>query len=125
MKSLDLEQVIRFQQKLINSTGGSLGIRSKDLIDSAINRGLSTFEGKDLYKTDIEKIAAITHSLITNHGFVDGNKRIGIAAMLLLLEFNNINISYTQKELIELGLGLAASTLNFEDIIIWIKKHQV
>ena len=124
MKSINLEQVIKFHQKLINATGGSYGIRNKDLIDSAIHRGLSTFEGEDLYKTDIEKIAAITHSLVRNHGFVDGNKRIGIAAMLLLLKINNIPIVYSQRELIALGLGIADSRVEFENIVDWINQHK-
>lgn len=124
MDSINLEQVIRYHQKLIRSTGGSKGIRNKDLIDSAINRGISTYGGEDLYKTDIDKIAAITHSLIRNHGFVDGNKRIGIAAMLLLLRINNIKINYSQQELIDLGIGIADSKVQYEDIVIWIEKHQ-
>ena len=125
MKRISIEQVILFHHKLISATGGSFGIRRNDLIDSAINRGFSTFEGKDLYKTDIEKIAAIAHSLITNHGFVDGNKRIGVAVMLFLLELNKINVSYTQVELIELGVGIASSNLNLQNIINWIKQHTI
>lgn len=114
MDSINLEQVIRYHQKLIHSTGGSKGIRNKDLIDSAINRGVSTYGGEDLYKTDIDKIAAITHSLIRNHGFVDGNKRIGIAAMLLFLRINNIKINYSQQELIDLGIGIADSKVHMK-----------
>lgn len=123
MKNINEEQLIRFHQKIIESSGGKSGIRNYKLIDSALNRGISTFGGEDLYSTDIEKIAAITHSLITNHCFMDGNKRIGVAAMLLLLNLNDVKVDYSQKELIELGLGVASSNLKYEDIVNWIKDH--
>ncbi len=122
---LSLKDVILFQEKIINKTGGKHGIRSKSLVDSAINRGLSSFEGIDLYKTDIEKISAITHSLVCNHGFLDGNKRIGAAVMILLLKLNKIYLSYTQEELIVLGLSLADGSYKYEDVVIWITKHLV
>ncbi len=97
METISVEQVKLFHQKLIEKTGGKPGIRNEGLIDSAVGRGLSTFDGEDLYKSHIEKISAITHSLISNHGFIDGNKRVGISVMLLLLQLNEIKIEYTQK----------------------------
>lgn len=118
-----MEQVKRFHNKLISKSGGRAGIRNEGLIDSAINRGMSTFDGEYLYTSDITKISAITHSLISNHGFIDGNKRIGVSVMMLLLKMNNIIIKYTQNELIELGLGGASSELGYEDIESWINMH--
>jgi death-on-curing protein len=123
MKIITSEQVKIFHNKIIQASGGSLGIRDEKLIDSALNRGISTFDGSDLYKTDFEKISAITHSLITNHAFVDGNKRIGIAVMLLLLKLNEISISYSQEELIDLGLGIANGSIAFDEIINWLLHH--
>lgn len=70
------------------------------------------------------KIAVTTHSLISNHGFLDGNKRIGVAVMLLLLELNNVKLFYTQDELINLGLIVADGTFNYEDIYTWILLHK-
>jgi death-on-curing protein len=123
VETISIEQAKLFHHKLIEKTGGKHGIRSEGLIESALSRGLSTFDGEDLYKSHIEKISAITHSLISNHGFIDGNKRIGISVMLLLLQLNEIKIEYTQEELIELGLGVAASKLKYDDIVLWIKTH--
>ncbi|MEL7632906.1 type II toxin-antitoxin system death-on-curing family toxin [Sporomusa sphaeroides] len=80
--------------------------------------------GNDLYETVEEKIAATAYSLVSNHGFVDGNKRIGIAAMLLLLQLNGYKLQYSQQELIDLGLGLAAGNLDENDIQRWIKAHR-
>lgn len=72
------------------------------MIESAINKPFQTFDGKDLYDSIDEKVAAVTFSLIKNHGFIDGNKRIGVSVMLFLLKLNNIEIKYTQQDWIKL-----------------------
>ena len=101
MNNLSLDQVKVFHRKIIEKTGGTYGIRNEGMIDSALNRGISTFDGEYLYKSNVEKISAITHSLISNHAFIDGNKRIGVSVMLILLKMNNIKIEYSQQELID------------------------
>jgi death-on-curing protein len=75
MRFLVIENIILFHEKIIKETGGSDGVRDRGLIESALNRAFMTYEGKDLYPGTIEKVAVITHSLISNHGFIDGNKR--------------------------------------------------
>jgi death-on-curing protein len=95
------------------------------LIESAINRAFATFDGKDLYTTLEAKIAAITYGLVNNHGFVDGNKRIGVTAMLLLLRLNEYRLMYNQDELVEFGLGLATGTIDEASIRQWIEHHKV
>lgn len=123
MRFLSVDDIVLFHKKIIKATGGSTSIRDIGLVESALNRALMTYDGKDLYPDIIEKIAVVTHSLITNHGFVDGNKRIGVTVMILLLKINNIKIEYTQKELINLGLKVAEGTWKEKDILNWIKKH--
>lgn len=125
MISISMDNVVLFHQKIIKTSGGSDGIRDKTLIDAALNRGLSTFDGKYLYNTDIEKISAITHSLISNHPFVDGNKRIGISTMLILLNLNNIKVEYKQSELVDLGLGIASGKYKYETIVSWLNNHVI
>lgn len=125
MKSIILNDILLFHQKIIQQTGGSDGIRDLGLIESALSRAFTTFDGKDLYKEVDEKVAVITHGLIKNHGFIDGNKRIGIAVMVLLLKLNNIYVNYTQKELVDLGLGIANGIINEIGIKNWIRNHQV
>lgn len=125
MRGLAISDIIVLHQKVIDKTGGSHGIRNIGLIESAVNRAFVTFDGNDLYETVEAKIAATTYGLVNNHGFVDGNKRIGIAAMLLLLQLNGYILQYRQDELIELGLGLAAGNLNEKDIQQWIKEHKL
>ena len=125
MKTISLEELLVFHRKIIEKTGGSKGIRDLNLIESALNRAFVTFESKDLYKDVIDKIAAITYGLIQNHGFVDGNKRIGIAVMLFLLELNELKIRYSQKELIKLGLGIADGLITEENLRNWIRHHEI
>jgi death-on-curing protein len=124
MKTIDIDDVILFHEKIIDTSGGVHGIKDKGIVESAINRGNYTFDGKDLYPDIFDKISAITYSLINNHGFVDGNKRIGIAVMLLLLKLNGIKIKYSQKEIIELGLNIAKSEFLEYDIKQWLIEHK-
>lgn len=100
------------------------GVRDLGLIESALNRGFITFDGKELYESTGMKIAVIAHGLMKNHGFIDGNKRIGVAVMILLLKLNNITIKYSQQELINLGLRTTEGKYNENDILAWIESHK-
>ena len=91
MEMIALEEIIIFHEKIIEKTGGSQGVRDIGLIESAINRPFQTYDGIEFYPEIESKISAITYSLINNHGFVDGNKRIGVSVMLLLLKLNDVN----------------------------------
>ena len=90
MKILSKEQVLRMQQKLIDEYGGIPGVRDSNLLDSSLHNAFQTFGGSDLYPTIIEKAANLCFSLINNHAFLDGNKRIGVLVMLVFLEINDI-----------------------------------
>jgi death on curing protein len=122
---ITLEQLLIFQEKIIMSTGGSNGVRDRSLLESALNKVNQTFDGQDLYDGIHKKISVMTYSLIKNHGFVDGNKRIGVAVMLLLLQLNGINLKFGQEELVDIGLRTAEGIYNEEDIERWILRHQV
>lgn len=125
MENIDIDNVLLFHTKIVEQTGGSQGIRDLGLIESGLNRGYASFDSVDLYKEIEEKISAITYGLVKNHGFVDGNKRIGISVMVLLLKLNRINIKYSQLELIELGLKIADGTFSENDINMWISSKKV
>ena len=109
---------------MVEETGGSFGIRDEKLLDSALNGIFQTFDGKELYPTKEEKGAILGYSLISNHAFVDGNKRIGVYVMLTFLEVNGIRIECTDNELIELGLGVAAGKIRYEELLDWILNHE-
>lgn len=89
---------------------------------NSLSNAFATFDGQDSIK---DKISAITYSLVSNHGFVDGNKRVGVAVMLLLLQMNGIHVAFEQCKLVELGLGIASGGLKADHIKDWIDKHRV
>ena len=123
MKTLSIEMVLRLHDKITYSTGGSSGIRDRGLLESALNNAFQTFGGQDLYPSTIDKISVITYSIVNNHPMIDGNKRLGIMVMWMLLKLNNISITYTQDELIVLGLGIAQNQFKENDIRNWIEEH--
>jgi len=123
MKRLTKTQILKMHSLLIQKTGGSDGIRDEGLLDSALNLPFQSFDGEDIYKTIQAKAARLGFSLINNHPFADGNKRIGILAMLVFLEMNGIEIICTDEELVELGLGVADSSVSYKDLLNWIIDH--
>lgn len=118
------ERVKLLYKLMVEATGGSFGIRDGNLLDSALEGIFQTFDGKELYPTKEEKGAMLGYSLISNHAFVDGNKRIGVYVMLTFLEVNGIRIECTDDELIELGLGVAAGEISYEELLDWILNHE-
>ena len=123
MKRLTKTQILKMHSLLIQETGGSDGVRDEGLLDSALNLPFQSFDGEDIYKTIQAKAARLGFSLINNHPFVDGNKRIGILVMLVFLEINGIEIICTDEELVELGLGVADSSVSYKDLLNWIIDH--
>ena len=111
--------------ELIRETGGSGGLRDEGPLDSALNAPFQGFGDVDSFPSLQQKGARLGYGLICNHAFVDGNKRIGAHAMLLFLSLNGIELEYTQNELSDMILDVAAGNLRFEDMVKWIIKHQV
>ena len=119
------EKVKLLHQLMAEATGGSIGVRDEGLLDSAIESAFATFDGVELYPSKEEKAAKLGHSLISNHAFVDGNKRIGVYVMLSFLELNGIRIEASDEDVVTLGLGAADGSIKQEDILEWIMKHKV
>ena len=97
--------------------------RDRGLLESAVYSADASFDDVEIYPTIEEKAARLAYSLISNHAFVDGNKRIGVFVMLMTLRLNGIRLVYTQPELIELGLQAASGIMKYEEILNWIKVH--
>ena len=123
MITLSIEQVIRLHRRLIEDTGGEDGIRDEALLESALICPLQTFDGEDLYPSTPEKIAGIAFSLISNHPFVDGNKRIGTCVMLILLELNQIAADFDDDEIINIGIGVASGRINCAQLLGLIERR--
>lgn len=125
MKKLSKEQVFMLHAELIRETGGTEGLRDEGLLDSALNAPFQGFGETDLFPSLQQKGARLGYGLICNHAFIDGNKRIGAHVMLVFLSLNGIELEYTQEELSDIILAVAAGTMSFEDMVKWIIKHQV
>lgn len=125
MICLTIDQVLKLHQVLIKEFGGEYGIRDYNLLDLSLNSSFQTFNGEDLYQGPLKKIIHVSYSLIKNHPFVDGNKRIGAHLLLVLLELNGYSINYEQEELIAIILNLAASKQTEKDLLIWVQSHLI
>lgn len=124
MRRLSKEQILMLHSELIRETGGSDGVRDYNLLESALETPFQSFGGNELYPTIQAKAARLGYGLIKNHCMIDGNKRIGTHAMLVFLALNGIELSYTQKELYETILDIAADKLDYDGLLEWVLKHQ-
>lgn len=119
------EKVLLLHQLMIAETGGSAELRDIRLLDSALEGIFQTFGGEELYPTKEEKGARLGYTLISNHAFVDGNKRIGMYVMLTFLEVNGIHMDCTNEDVIEAGLGVASGKMGYEEMLAWVRMHRV
>lgn len=124
MKRLTKEQILMLHSSLIRQTGGIVGVRDYNLLESAIESPFQAFGGEELYPTIQAKGTRLGYGLIKNHCMLDGNKRIGTHAMLVFLELNGISLKYTQKELYEVILSVADGSLEYEGMLKWVLEHQ-
>ena len=118
------EKVLLLHQLITAETGGDPHLRDIDLLESALESAFATFDGKELYPTKEEKGAKLGHSLISNHAFVDGNKRIGMYVLLTFLEINGVKITPTVDEVARVGLAVAAGTMDYQDLLEWILENR-
>ena len=117
------DKVLLLHQIMAEATGGSVGVRDEALLDSALESAFAGFGDKEFYPTKEEKGARLGYTLISNHAFVDGNKRIGMYVMLSFLEMNGIRIRCTDEELVVAGLAVASGNMTYEDLLQWVKDH--
>ena len=120
---LSVEQVLALHQALVGQFGGGSGIRERGGLESAVARPAMTFGGEDLYGDLAAKAAALMHSLVLNHPFVDGNKRIGVAAAEFFLERNASILEASDEELERLTLAVAEGKVAVEALAIWFRQR--
>lgn len=124
MIKLSREKVLLLHNIICEETGGDPSIRDIALLESALESAFATFDGVELYPTKQEKGARIGYSLISNHAFVDGNKRIGIFVMLIFLEVNGIKLRPTNEEVARVGLAVASGEMKYQELLDWIIENQ-
>lgn len=124
VKILSEEKVISLHKLMAEKTGGDFGFRDIGLLESALESAYATFGGEELYPTVEEKAARIGFSLISNHAFVDGNKRIGMYVLLIFLEVNSKDIRPTNEEVARVGIAVASGEMKYEELLDWIKANK-
>ena len=118
-----IKEVEQLHRILIDSFGGSHGIRDKAALESAIARPFQTFDGKELYPSVLEKAASLIESILINHPFIDGNKRTGYTLLRLFLIQNEIDITASQDNKYEFVINIASGTLKYEGIVSWLSSN--
>ena len=118
------EKVLLLHNLITEETGGDPSVRDLDLLESALESAFATFDGVELYPTKQEKGARLGYSLISNHAFVDGNKRIGIFVLLTFLETNGIKIRPSNEEVARVGLAVASGEMKYNELLEWILENQ-
>ena len=119
------EKVLLLHQIIVAETGGSAELRDMNLLDSALEGVYQTFGGQELYPSKEEKGARLGFTLISNHAFVDGNKRIGMYVMLTFLEVNGIHMNCTNEDVVYAGLAVASGEMSYEGLLAWVRSHRV
>ena len=123
MRYLTLNETLELHRRIIAQSGGAPGVLNLGAIESALAQPRMTFDGKDLYPTIADKTAALGFSLIQNHPFVDGNKRIGHASMEVFLVLNGFEISAPVREQEQIILNVASGALDRVGLSKWLRGH--
>lgn len=118
------EKVLLLHKMIEQETGGGIGVRDEGLLESALESVYATFGGQDLYPTKEEKGARLGYALISNHAFVDGNKRIGMYVMLTFMEVNGVPLECTNEEVAAVGLRVAAGEMGYDELLEWVRAHR-
>ncbi len=118
------EKVLLLHQLIAQETGGGIGVRDEGLLESALEGAFASFGGQELYPTKEEKGARLGYTLISNHAFLDGNKRIGMYVMLTFLEVNGIRLECTNEEVARVGLAVASGEMGYEALRDWVISHR-
>lgn len=118
------DKVLLLHKLIAEETGGSMGVRDEALLESALESAFSGFGEKEFYPTKEEKGARLGYTLISDHAFVDGNKRIGMYVMLTFLEVNGIRLECTNEDIVDTGLAVAAGNMDYEALLDWVIAHK-
>ena len=124
MIKLSQNKVKELHNLVAEKTGGDANVRDEALLNSAISSAYQTFAGVELYKTIEEKGANLGYLLISNHAFVDGNKRIGMLVMLVFLEINGVKLRLKQGEVARVGLAIASGSMSQSELLSWILENK-
>lgn len=120
---ISAEDILLIHSRVIEGSGGLDGLRDLAGLEAAIAAPMQTFDGQELYPSDIEKIARLGFGLASNHAFVDGNKRISAMMTQLLLKWNGYDLTLRTGELADMFIAIADGTANGKDLLDWVYAH--
>jgi len=120
---ISAEDILLIHSRVIEGSGGLDGLRDRNGLEAAIAAPMQTFDGQELYPSDIEKIARLSFGLASNHAFVDGNKRISAMMTQLLLKWNGYDLTLRTGELADMFIAIADGTANGKDLLDWVYAH--
>lgn len=123
MRYLGYQQALWLYRRTIEETGGSYGIRDEGLLRSALARPQASWGGTDLYPTVFEKAAALAESITRNHPFVDGNKRMALAFLRLILKMNGYQVIASQEAKVQLILKVIERKMTSQEVAGWLARH--
>ena len=123
MRYVTLSEVLELHRLVIEQSGGADGVRDLAGVESAVVQPQMTFGGDELYPSLVDKAAALCFSLVMNHPFVDGNKRIGHAAMETFLFLNGRELAADVDDAESLFLKLAGGDVEREELVAWITAN--
>ncbi len=118
------DKVLLLHKLIAEETGGSIGVRDEALLESALESAYAGFGEDEFYPSKEEKGARLGYALISNHAFVDGNKRIGMYVMLTFLEVNGVRMDCTNEDVARVGLAVADGSMGYEELLDWVRKHR-
>ena len=125
MTKFSREKVLLLHQLIAQETGGEVGLRDQALLDAALAAAFAGVADREFYPSKEEKAARLGFDLISNHAFLDGNKRIGMYVMLTFLEANGIGVEADNEEVAAVGLAVASGAMKYEALLDWVRKHIV
>ena len=125
MTKFSREKVLLLHQLIAQETGGEVGLRDQSLLDAALAAAFAGVADREFYPSKEEKAAKLGFDLISNHAFLDGNKRIGMYVMLTFLEANGIGVEADNEEVASVGLAVASGAMKYEALLYWVRKHIV
>ena len=123
MVKFSREKVLLLHRLIAQETGGEVGLRDQTLLDAALAAAFAGMADREFYPSKPEKAAKLGFDLISNHAFLDGNKRIGMYVMLTFLEANGVALEATDEDVTEAGLGVASGAWSYEKLLAWVKEH--
>ena len=123
MTKFSSEKVLLLHQLIAQETGGEVGLRDQSLLDAALAAAFAGVADREFYPSKEEKAARLGFDLISNHAFLDGNKRIGMYVMLTFLEANGIGVEADNEEVASVGLAVASGMMKYEALLDWVRKH--